>query len=45
LNIIDQHFDGLAATQNPEWLDQSPALVLQGAARYVKNRTLGHPSV
>jgi hypothetical protein len=29
----DSRFDGLAATQNPEWLDQSPAFDLQDAVR------------
>jgi hypothetical protein len=29
----DPRFDGLAATQNPEWLEQSPAFDLQDAVR------------
>ena len=29
----DSRFDGLAATQNPEWLDQSPTFDLQDAIR------------
>jgi hypothetical protein len=29
----DSRFDGLAATQNPEWLEQSPAFDLQDAVR------------
>jgi hypothetical protein len=29
----DSRFDGLAVTQNPEWLDQSPAFDLQDAVR------------
>jgi hypothetical protein len=29
----DSRFEGLAATQNPEWLGQSPEFDLQDAAR------------
>lgn len=29
----DSRFEGLAATQNPEWLEQSPAFDLQDAVR------------
>jgi hypothetical protein len=33
LDYDDPRFDGLTATQNPEWLDQSPAFDLQDAIR------------
>ena len=33
VDYTDQRFDGLAATQNPEWLDQSPPFDLQDAVR------------
>jgi hypothetical protein len=33
LDNKDSRFDGLAATQNPEWLNQSPAFDLQDTVR------------
>jgi hypothetical protein len=33
VDYTDQRFDGLAATQNPDWLDQSPPFDLQDAVR------------